>query len=36
MDLDLKIPCQMGGSMNGYFLIMDHLLPDYGTAMKSQ
>jgi len=36
MDLDLKIPCHMDGSMSGYFLMMDDMSPDYGTAMKSQ
>jgi hypothetical protein len=35
MDLDLKIPCHMDGSMSGYFLMMD-MSPNYGTAMKSQ
>jgi len=34
--LDLKIPCHMDGSMSGYFLMMDDMSPDYGTAMKSQ
>jgi hypothetical protein len=36
MDLDIKIPCHMDGSMSGYFLMMDDMSPDYGTAMKSQ
>ena len=36
MDLDLKIPYHMDGSMIGYFLMMDDMSPDYGTAMKSQ
>jgi len=38
MDLhwDLKIPYHMDGSMSGYFLMMDDMSPDYGTAMKSQ
>jgi len=36
MDLDFKIPCHMDGSMSGYFLMMDDMSPDYGTAMKSQ
>ena len=31
MDLYLKIPCHMDGSMSGYFL-----MTDYGTTMKSQ
>ena len=31
MDLDLKIPCHMDGSISGYFLMLD-----YGTAIKSQ
>ena len=35
-DLGLKIQCHMAGSMSGYFLIMDDMSPDYGTAMKSQ
>jgi len=35
MDLDLKIPSHMDGSMSGYFLVMDDMSPDYGTAMKS-
>jgi hypothetical protein len=35
MDLDLKIPCHMDGSMSGYFLMMD-MSPDYESAMKSQ
>jgi hypothetical protein len=26
----------MDGSMSGYFLMMDDMSPDYGTAMKSQ
>ena len=36
LDLDLKIPCHMDGSMSRYFLMMDDMSPDYGTAMKSQ
>jgi hypothetical protein len=36
LDLDLKIPSHMDGSMNGYFLMMDDMSPDYGTAMHSQ
>jgi len=36
MDLDLKIPCHMDGSMSGYFLMMEDMSRDYGTAMKSQ
>jgi len=28
MDLDLKIPCHMDGSMSGYFLMMDNMSPD--------
>ena len=36
MDLDLKIPCHMDGSMSGYFLMPDDMSPDYETAMKSQ
>jgi len=36
LDLDLKIPCQMDGSRSGYFLMLDDMSPDYGTAMKSQ
>jgi len=28
MDLDLKIPCHMDGSMSGYFLMMDDMSPD--------
>ena len=36
MDLDLEISCHMDESMSGYFLIMDDMSPDYGTAMKSQ
>jgi hypothetical protein len=36
MVLDLKIPCHMDRWISGYFLIMDDLSPDYGTAMKSQ
>jgi len=36
MDLDLKIPCHMDGSMSGYFLMMDDMSPDHGTAVKSQ
>jgi len=28
MDLDLKIPCHMDGSMSRYFLTMDDMLPD--------
>jgi len=34
MDLDLKIPCHMDGSISGYFLMMDDMSPDYGTAMR--
>jgi len=36
MDLDLKIACHIDGSLSGYFLMMDDLSSDYGTAMKSQ
>jgi len=36
LHLDLKIPCHMDGSMSGYFLMMDDMSSDYGTAMKSQ
>jgi len=36
LDLDLKIPCHMDGSMSGYFLMMDATSPDYESAMKSQ
>jgi len=36
LDLDLKIPCHMDRSRSGYFLMMDDMSPDYGTAMKSQ
>jgi hypothetical protein len=36
MDLDLQIPCHMDGSVSGYFVMMDNMSPDYGTAMKSQ
>jgi len=36
MDLHLMIPCHMNRSMSGYFLMMDEMSPDYGTAMKSQ
>ena len=36
MDLDFKIPCHMDASMSGYFLMMDDMSPDHGTAMKSQ
>jgi len=36
MDLDLKIPCHMDGTMSGYFPMMDDMSPDYGTAMNSQ
>jgi len=36
LDLDLKIPCHMDGSMSVYFLMMDDMSPDYGTAMKIQ
>jgi hypothetical protein len=36
MDLDLKIPCHMDRVMRGNFLMMDDMLPDNGTAMKSQ
>jgi len=36
MDLDLKIPGHMDGSMSVYFLMMDDMSPDYGTAMKNQ
>jgi hypothetical protein len=36
MDLDLRIPCHMDGSMSGYFLMMDDMSPDDGTAMKCQ
>jgi len=36
LDLDLKIPDHTDGSMSGYFHMMDHMSPDYGTAMKSQ
>jgi hypothetical protein len=36
LDLDLKIPCHMDGSMSVYFLTMDDMSLDYGTAMKSQ
>ena len=28
MDLDLKIPCHMDGSMSGYFLMMADMSPD--------
>jgi len=36
IDLDLNIPCHMDGSISGYYLMMDDMSPDYGTAMKSQ
>jgi len=36
MDLDLKMPCHMDGSMSGYFLMMDDMSLNYGTVMKSQ
>jgi len=36
MDLDLEIPYHMDRSMSGYFLMVDNISPDYGTAMKSQ
>jgi hypothetical protein len=36
MDLDLKIPCHIDGSMSGYYLIMDDMPPNYGSAMRSQ
>jgi len=36
LHLDSKIPCHMDGSMSGYFLMMDDMSSDYGTAMKSQ
>ena len=36
MDLDLQIPCHTDRSMSGYFLVMDDMSPDYGTAMKGQ
>jgi len=28
LDLDLKIPCPRDGSMSGYFLKMNNMLPD--------
>jgi len=28
LDLDLKIPCHMDGSMSRYFLTMDDMSPD--------
>jgi len=28
LDLDLKIPCHMDGSMSWYFLMMDDMSPD--------
>jgi len=28
MDLDLKIPCHLDGSMSGYFLMMDDMSPN--------
>jgi len=28
LDLDLKIPCHMDGSMSGYFLLMENMSPD--------
>jgi len=36
IDLDLKIPCHMDGSMSGYFLMIDDMSLNYGSAMKSQ
>jgi hypothetical protein len=36
MDLNLTIPRHMDGSMSGYFLMIDDMSPDSGTAMKSQ
>jgi len=36
MDLNLKLPCHIDGSMSGYFLIMEDMSRDIGTAMKSQ
>ena len=36
MNLDLKVPCNMARSMSGYFLMMDDMSPDHGTAMNSQ
>jgi len=35
MDLDLRIPCHMDGSMSGYFLTMEDRSLKYGTAMNS-
>jgi len=35
LDLDLKIPCHMDGTMSGYCLMID-MSPDYGTAMNTQ
>jgi len=28
LDLDIKIPCYMEGSMRGYFRMMDDMSPD--------
>jgi hypothetical protein len=28
LDLDVKIPCHMDGSMGEYFLMMDDMSPD--------
>jgi len=36
LDWELKIRCHMDGSMSVYFLMMDDMSPDYGTAMKNQ